>query len=186
MFIFSICEKIELFLNTFNIINNENIITILICLVVLIYLKYYNDYKEDEYVIYDSYYNLKLDDFNNKYPVLIDEQVENGVVIIEKFFKNNYSNTENEQVLKDNIYKCLSKYCIIHNNKNENIKLKLISPKYKDYLFKKSDFSNYKYIHGLNEENLDNISENRFVELILGPNQVIVIPTFWSFQSSRT
>lgn len=153
----------------------------LVCLIVFIYIKHYNEFKTDEMIIYNSYYNLTTDDFNKKYPVLMDEGVENQNMVIEKFFKGSYYKINKVDTCCDIIQKNLSKYALIHNNQDHNINIKIISPGYNEYNFIKSSVGSYNFLIGKdNKERVDNLE---YIEVEIGPKQLLMVPTFWGFST---
>lgn len=156
------------------------LLIILIILVIVLYGQYYASYKTD-YKINQTYLsNINLDILYEKYPVVLYDKLVDPEHLLTTLFKFNYLTKSNHIINNATTIQVLSKYTLLFN-KNNNILLNIISPKFTDTI---------KWTYGSNcfktstsvFNDLDNV---QYVTVKLAKMQVIIMPFKWIIQSNQ-
>lgn len=150
--------------------NNKKIYIINIIILILLFfiIKFYFKHN-DEYTILQVFLkDIKNNDIlYEKYPILIYDKVLNINDILKSLFSYNYLYKKDIDIVSNNINYNKSKYIIIYPDKN--CVIDLISPKYKNKI----------------KNTLKESDEVQFVSIKLEKNQILIIPAWWYYNSSK-
>jgi hypothetical protein len=154
------------------------LILILILLIAIIYIRYYTKVNIDTKILQANLYNLNYNILQEKYPIVINDKVVNINDIINKTFKHLYSKKFINTIFNENIKQNLGKYCLFHNNSNNDMNIYIANPiNSKSFSFKNSP-NNNNFITA-SETDFDNIFS---IKMILKPYNVLIIPYGWLFK----
>lgn len=148
--------------------HTKTLVIILVSLIILIYIHYYYKYKTEYDIIQTYIDNIDIQLLYEKYPIVIYDQLKEPKDLLKTLF--NYSYIYKKESIINSNYPVLnkSKYLILWNYHNDFM-INIISPKYK-HLLKKDTL-------------LSDLSEIQYISVKLKQNQVIILPTFWIFES---
>ena len=157
------------------------VIGVLIVSIVVIYINYYNSYKQD-YNITQSYLDsIDLSLVYEKYPIVIYDKVCQPQKLLTTLFAYSYMFSKQLVIQPGTPIYNHSKHLILWSNASDLI-VNLINPKYKDTIqwskrdpLKTSTFP---------LEKLD--KDIQYVTLKLKQDQVLILPAFWIFDSNKT
>ncbi len=154
------------------------LIFILIILILIIYIRYYTKINIDTKILQANLYNLNYNILQEKYPIVINDKIVNINDIINKTFKHLYTKKFQNTIFNENIKQNLAKYCLFHNNTDNDIEIFIINPiNSKLFSFKNSP-NNNNFLTST-ETNIDNIFS---IKMILKPYNVLILPYGWLFK----
>lgn len=153
---------------------NKTLSIILIILVILFYIQYYSKYNYD-YTIVQLYLDqITGNHLLEKNPIVIYDKVIEPSHLLKTLFKYMYVFSSLQNIYDKNyVYKNSSKYMLIYS-KTESLNVNIINPKYNKILAHKKNKST-KIFSELDEVN--------YITVKLKPNQVLILPSLWSFHS---
>jgi|TARA_B110000238_G_C16117019_1_gene435348 hypothetical protein len=158
------------------------LITFITLLVLIIYIKYDLKFNKHTQLLQFSSDKITQDILFEKYPIIIEDKINNMLDFIHKIISNEYFHKNNikfNDIFKIN--KNLSTYLIIHNNNKIPINVYISNPSNKNkFRFIKSNSNNYS-ISNYNINNINNINDTQFIKIILHPKQSIILPKYWLF-----
>ena len=159
--------------------NNQRILLlILIVLILALYARSYGKTKEGYKIIQTTLKKIDLNTLYEKYPIVIYDRVVNPTEIIETIFSFSYTFKHDRVEIVPNICMVTSKYLVLFNSLTDS-DLYIINPSNsKNIEFWKKNGSVVS-TKPLSESNV------QFVTIKLKKNQVIILPAFWSYQTSE-
>ena len=160
----------------------KSLIVFIILLILLIYVKYDLKYNKNTQLLQFTSDKITQDILFEKSPIIIEDKINNildfihTVISNEYFYKNNINFTDTNKINKN-----LATYMIIHNNNNNPINVYISNPNNKDkFRFIKSNGNNYS-ISNYVINDINNINNTQFINIILHPKQSIILPKHWLF-----
>jgi len=150
------------------------LIAILVILIILAYVYHYNSYKQD-YNISQTYLDtIDLSIVYEKYPVLIYDKVCEPKRLLTTLFAYTYIFSVENSVSPDVLVYNKSKHIILWSNQSDAI-INIINPKYNNIIkWRKNEKTYLK----------DQDNNIQYVTVKLKENQVLILPTFWIFDSN--
>jgi hypothetical protein len=151
---------------------------IFVALVCGLYIQYYTKYNTSYKILQTYLDKINIDTLYERYPVVIYDRVVDPVSLTNTLFKYSYT-FKNVIVQKGSQTPSmtLNKYTLIYNIKDD-IDINIISP------FYKSMFT-YKFANNLfsAKENIQD-SNVEYVTIKLKKQQVLILPTYWLYQTT--
>lgn len=153
---------------------NKTLSIILIILVILFYVQYYSKYNYD-YTIVQLYLDqITANHLLEKNPIVIYDQVIEPAHLLKTLFKYMYLFSSSQNIYDKNyVHTNSSKYMLLYS-KTESININIINPKYNKILALKKNKST---------KTFSELYEVNYITIKLKPNQVLVLPSLWSFHS---
>ena len=157
------------------------LVSVLVILIIIVYIHYYTSYKQD-YNILQTYLNsVDLNLVYEKYPIVIYDRIINPDELTKTLFAYTYI-FKSTRVCKgptNPIYNS-SKHLIIWSDQDSMINI--INPKYKNsFRWQRKDGLS---ISTNPLSKIENASV-QYVTVKLKRNQVLILPAFWMFDSSK-
>jgi len=168
------------------------LIFIIICLIAFILLHHTTKYKHDLQILQTNIETLTTDTFLERYPIVISEAIVDPMQIVNITMKylylwcNQYDYNNNNiphfnELLK---IRCnLSKYLIIHNNTSHSNNVAVIQPTFKHLLQTTKSTNNYYSVSPFSTNDKNDNLNIQFIDIILHPNQVLILPSNWCFET---
>lgn len=155
---------------------------VLITLIIIVYIYYYNSYKRDYNILQTYLTSVDLSLVYEKYPIVIYDSIINPEELTKTLFAYSYifRNNKVHYGQTNPIYNS-SKHLIIWCEQDSIINI--VNPKYKEQF-------DWKKREGLKIATvpLSNIKNTsiQYVTVKLKKHQVIILPAFWIFTSSKS
>lgn len=160
----------------------KSLITFIIILIILIYIKYDLKYNQNTQLLQFTSDRISQDILFEKSPIIIEDRINNMLDFIHNVIPNHYFNKNN--IKFDNIFKInknLATYMIIYNTNNKPIDVYISNPSNKKKFRYVSSNSNNYSISNFNITDINNINDTQFIKIILHPKQSIILPKQWLF-----
>jgi hypothetical protein len=131
------------------------LIYIVIILVVIIYIQYYNKFKSDYNIIQTNLDTIDLSVLHEKYPIVIYEQIYEPHQLLTTLFKYTFVKSETKTIDDTNKRRNDAKYLILWGYEDDLL-VDITSP-----------------------------SDNNYITIKLKPNQVLILPYQWHFNTNK-
>lgn len=150
------------------------LITVLVLLVTVIYLRYYLTYKDDYNILQTYLDRVDINVIYEKYPVVIYDRVKDPSQLLKTLFAYSYVFQRGPTAIPSNrLITNKSKYVILHSGTND-AEIHVLNPKYAQAIN--------------NKESLADIAPEanaQYVTIKLRANQVLILPCHWIYQASE-
>lgn len=156
---------------------NKTLSITLVILVLLFYIQYYSKYNYDYTLIQGYLDTITPNHLLEKSPIIIYDQIVDPRQLLKTLFKYTYGYSS-QSVISDplHVYTNSSKYMILYSH-SSSTSVNLINPKYNTKLSLKKNKSTKIFIE---------LEDVAYVTVKLKPNQVLILPSFWSFNVDKT
>lgn len=157
--------------------STSTLILILVVLVLFMYIQHYNNFKNDFKIIQVTLENVDAKQLYEKYPILIYDRVVDPETLLTSLFA--YIHTRRKYMLipgGEQIYFNPCKYTMLYSPIADS-EIQLIMPKYRKELTFHRERELWKSKEGLSE------TQVQYVTVKLKKQQILILPTFWMFQS---
>ena len=143
---------------------------VVLILLVIIYLQYYNKHKQDYNVIQSNLDTINPSVLHEKYPIVIYDQIYEPLQLLKTLFKYLFIKSESKFIEADNITYNSAKYLLLWSY--ENVNVNVINPIYRNMIKNK-----------IKLQELDH--SVKYITIKLKQNQILIIPHHWYFHSTH-
>lgn len=149
-----------------------DILTILICLIILAYITIYTKPKNNiEIIQTNSHANFDLSLLNEKQPIVIYDDIKNSKEFINQIMSYQYNFKIIKVLHKNTLYQNNSKFAIIYNDKQIDLNISISK------VTKKYNHLNLFY------SNIDMYSNEVDFNIIVKPGNILIIPYLYLLKS---
>lgn len=158
---------------------NKYLSLVLIICILIFYVQYYSKYNR-EYTILQLYLDkVDINHLYEKNPIVIYDRVINPQHLLKTLFAYSYAYHATYNIKGSNyVHTNTSKYLLLYSPKDSNINVNILNPKYNGIL--KSE-KRQRLITSKVE--FTNLNDAQYVTIKLKQNQILILPSFWSFHS---
>ena len=156
------------------------LIGVLTTLIIIVYINYYNNYKQDYNILQSYLDNINLSLVYEKYPIVIYDQVCQPKTLLPTLFAYSYTFSKEVVIPPKTLVYNHSKHLILWSSEADTI-INIINPKYK----KNIEWTKRQTLKVATNP-IEKLDESiQYITVKLKQHQILILPTFWIFDVNK-